>query len=395
MDKLSIYTITSPLHDAKRINAVTEAFLGKLGIDFSFKDDDYSDYGDSDVSVIYVRTGGTENEFLKLVDDGIIDKKGKTFLLASDSDNSLAASMEILSFLGNTGRQGEIIHGSSDHISHRLSELMASVSERHKMARLGVIGHPSDWLISSGVDYGVLKGHGIELVDIPISELVDRFNQIGDVVIPDFFVNAKRTSICEEYVGDAIRVYKALKSIIDDQRLSGFTLRCFDLLTAIKNTGCLALAMLNAEGKVATCEGDIPAMLSMWEAKKVVDCFGFQANPSRIDVEKGEMVFAHCTIPLNMISQFSLDTHFESGIGVAIRGKLPEGPVTIFKMSGDMKRRFVAEGEIVRNLNEHNLCRTQIQVRLDNPSEAFQYFFTNPIGNHHIILPGRIAHKLL
>lgn len=39
--------------------------------------------------------------------------------------------------------------------------------------RFGVIGRPSDWLISSGVDYAVARERlGAELVDIPIEELV-------------------------------------------------------------------------------------------------------------------------------------------------------------------------------------------------------------------------------
>ena len=47
---------------------------------------------------------------------------------------------------------------------------------------------------------------------------------------------------------------------------------------------------------------------------------GFQANPSSINPETGEIIFAHCTIPLNMVERYELDTHFESGIGTGIRG---------------------------------------------------------------------------
>ncbi|MFA6664598.1 MAG: hypothetical protein WCS21_09870, partial [Lachnospiraceae bacterium] len=59
----------------------------------------------------------------------------------------------------------------------------------------------------------------------------------------------------------AEQIYLALKVIIKKYNLKGFTLRCFDLLTAVKNTGCLALAKFNSEGVIATCEGDVPAML--------------------------------------------------------------------------------------------------------------------------------------
>jgi L-fucose isomerase-like protein len=144
---------------------------------------------------------------------------------------------------------------------------------------------------------------------------------------------------------------------------------------------------LNAEGVVAGCEGDVPAMLTMAITHALLDVSGFQANPSQINPETGEMLFAHCTIPLNMVERYELDTHFESGIGVGIRGFMNLGPVTVFKVSGDLKRSFIAEGELVRNQAKPDLCRTQQVIQLTDNLQA-HYFLTQPIGNHHIITPG-------
>ncbi|MBR3096632.1 MAG: hypothetical protein IKH17_01995, partial [Bacteroidales bacterium] len=152
------------------------------------------------------------------------------------------------------------------------------------------------------------------------------------------------------------------------------------------NTGCLALSCFNSEGIPASCEGDVPALVSMMIAHALTGVSGFQANPARIDVQTGEILFAHCTIPFNMVEDWRFETHFESGIGVGIHGIFPKGPVTVFKVSGDLRRHFVAEGELIGNQYEQNLCRTQVIVRL-NPADA-RYFLTDPIGNHHIILPG-------
>ena len=46
---------------------------------------------------------------------------------------------------------------------------------------------------------------------------------------------------------DALHLYMALKTILQRHDLQGFTIRCFDLLTSIHNTGCVALAQLNSE----------------------------------------------------------------------------------------------------------------------------------------------------
>ena len=102
------------------------------------------------------------------------------------------------------------------------------------------------------------------------------------------------------------------------------------------------------------------------------------------------MLFAHCTIPLDMVERYELDTHFESGIGVGVRGYMKEGPVTLFKVSGDLSRHFAQEGTLIRNTSEPDLCRTQQVIRLSDKSQT-SYFLTNPIGNHHIVAPGHIS----
>jgi len=363
--RIAIYTLTSELHNELAVNAVTREFLDGMGIEYDMKGADYSDYGEGCISLIYVRTGGTEGLFLRLLPQLLAKSHRPFYLLTSGKSNSLAASMEILSYLNQHGLRGEIIHGSSEYIAKRI-RLLAKIEEAYRRlngARLGVIGQPSDWLIASHADKEKVKQHlGIDLTDIPMATLLDGIREKGDI-------------------------YEALSEIIRTQRLQGFTLRCFDLLTTVKDTGCMALAKLNAEGYVAGCEGDVPAMLSMMIVRALTGVSGFQANPAKVNPETGEVLLAHCTIPLDMVERYELDTHFESGIGTGIRGYMKPGEVTIFKLAGDLSRCFIAEGELVENLSKPDLCRTQQLIRLCDKRQA-AYFLTNPIGNHHIVMPG-------
>lgn len=372
---IAIYTLTSALHDEKAVTVVTREFLESIGTEYELKGNDYRDYGTSNLSLIYVRTGGTEGLFKQLLPELQSKSSRPFYLLTSGKSNSLAASMEILSYLRQHGINGEIIHGSAAYITQRIKLLdtIEQACRRLQGARLGVIGEPSDWLISSHTDKMVIMERlGIRLVDIPMQTLLDKFSDCLTMI---------------PAMAGAERIYDALKEIVDMYRLSGFTLRCFDLLTAVKNTGCLALAKLNSEGYVAGCEGDVPAMLSMMIVRSLLGISGFQANPSNINPETGEMLFAHCTIPFDMVERYEYDTHFESGIGVGVRGYMKEGPVTIFKLAGDLSRYFVAEGTLVRNQAKPDLCRTQQVIQLSDKCQT-AYFMTNPIGNHHIIMPG-------
>lgn len=265
------------------------------------------------------------------------------------------------------------------------------------MLRLGIIGKPSDWLIASIYDKeSIAHKFGFELVDIPIEEVTS----LGKV---------------DGGQEGAEVIYQRLKQLVAKYDLSGLTIRCFDLLTTVYNTGCWALAKLNSEGIPATCEGDVPTLLTMMIAKQLTGCPGFQANPARIDHPSAQrsyspqdgflgaagltaqrssrMLFAHCTLPLSMCERYSLTTHFESGIGVAIHGELPLGDYTLMKINGDGTRVFAEDVQLIRNQYEPNLCRTQVWLEVSE--EAVKYFLTHPIANHHVIVPGHWAAQLV
>ena len=415
---ISLYTLTSPLHDQKAVDAASAEFLteieNKLGFAFDFHGPDFSGYGVDGLDVIYVRTGGTEGLF----EEVFPSLKGNILLLTSGKSNSLAASMEILSYLNQNGRQGEIIHGSIEYIAERLKVLSKVEAARKSLngKNLGVIGQPSDWLISSNPDAEAVKTKlGVNLVHVPIEELIQLIKSEEDLSAYDqgrkahsgmghpclTEIAAQITSAVQKYFDGAVRIYCALKKLIEKYELSGLTLRCFDLLTAVENTGCLALALLNAEGYPAGCEGDVPTLLSMTVGQALTGQCGFQCNPSRINPETGELLLAHCTIPFDMIRNYSFNTHFESGIGIAIHGEMPEGPSTIFKLSGDLGRQFICKANLTGNPYEKSLCRTQITMQIDGGATLSQgsgaqgptaicrdYFLKSPIGNHHVVFSG-------
>ena len=155
MNNIAIYTLTSELHDTQAVSAATQEFLGSLNISYDFRDNDYSDYGSHPLDIIYVRTGGAESTFLRLLPVLLKKTAGTTFyLLTSGKSNSLAASLEILSYLRQQGISGEVIHGEAAHISQRINTLLCvnEALQKLKDCKLGVVGKPSDWLIASDAD---------------------------------------------------------------------------------------------------------------------------------------------------------------------------------------------------------------------------------------------------
>ena len=396
--KISLYTLTSSLHDKLAVDAVSREFLtsieNELGYGFELRSDDFSSYGQRDLDVIFIRTGGSEGLFKQVFPT----LSGNILLLTSGKSNSLAASLEILSFLNQNGRRGEVLHGSAEYIAGRI-ETLARVNRARKELRgqkLGIIGKPSDWLIASQPDKQAVKEKlGMELIDIDIRELIGLAKESSQNPLPEYassIVAGLRKDAPEavrKYVEGAVAIYSALRSMVARYGLSGLTLRCFDLLDALGNTGCLALALLNSEGIPSSCEGDVPALLSMAIGNALTGRSGFQANPSQIDPGAGRMLLAHCTVPFNMVEKYSYNTHFESGLGVAVHGEMAEGDVTIFKTSADLGRMFCEEATLLENQYGRDLCRTQVLLQMKNPGVLTEYFLRNPIGNHHIVLCGK------
>ncbi len=379
--KIKISTFKSRLQHSLEFNQEIEHFLKSVEkeLDDSLILSELEDY-DCDLKLIFIQTGGSEGLFL----ENFAKLKEPYYLLTNGGNNSLAASLEILSYLNTQNKKGEILHGSINYIVTRIKEL-AQLERAKKIlnkAKLGVVGNPSDWLISSVPNYKLIQEKmGLELIDIPLSIVEEK-------ALRPHFSNLKTSDYKKFNMSDlntSINIFDGLNEIIKEQKLSGVTIRCFDLLKSLKGTGCLALAELNKNGCIGTCEGDIMAMISMQIVQALTGQSSFQANPSRINVENNSIVFAHCTLPFDMVDDYQLDTHFESGIGVAIKGELKTGKVTVFRMSSDLKHYFVSGGILMNNLNESNLCRTQVNIRLDKPVTEL---LKAPCGNHHIIFYG-------
>lgn len=378
--RVNIFPVVSSLHDQTIIGENTKKLLDELMTmsDIEFNITSIDNLYDCDVPLILIQSGGSEGLFL----ENLSKLKEPFYLLTYGNNNSLAASLEILSFLKDNGLEGEVLHGTNDYIIRRIKEL----TKTNVNYRLGVIGKSSDWLIASNVNYECAKRiHSVELINIDIDKVYEYYKESKNDYNLEFEYDVNE-------IDKALRLHKAINKIKEEYKLDGLTIRCFDLLSKLNTTSCLSLSLLNKEGIVATCEGDIPTMISMHLLNKVTNQVGFQANPSRIDIENKKMILAHCTLPLNMVEKYYLDTHFESGIGVAIKGYLKEEKVTIFKLSRNLKDYFVTTGRIIRNLEESNLCRTQIELEIDKDIE---YFLNRPYGNHHVVIYGDYKNEII
>lgn len=383
---IKVSVLKSQLRYNELLELENNSFLNELQekLNEKFEYTDLSDY-DCDLKLIFIQTGGSEGLFLENFDS----IKQPYYFLTNGENNSLAASLEILTYLKTKNLKGEILHGDINYLVDRIKTLHKTSEIRNKLAktRLGVIGTPSDWLIASVPNYNYVKEKlGLDLIDVNLDEV-----NKGFITSFNTYKEFENEAFDKEELNKATKVYYSLNDIIKLNSLDGFTIRCFDLLKSLKTTGCVSLAKYNSNGVTSSCEGDIMALISMHLVKLIFDKSSFQANPSRIDVTNNLITLAHCTIPYDMLTSYKYLTHFESGIGVSVKGELKCEKVTIFRLQENLKDYFITTGQIITNLNEENLCRTQIVVKLDS---SVKELLLNPCGNHQIVFYGDYKDEL-
>ena len=383
------------------------------------------------VNVAYILTGGTESLFVKLFGENC-SRLGNIAIISDAYHNSLAASQEICTWLYNNGVQHRHINiplHSPDATLNRLPTLLcaespapqstechsevAAIREGAEAATaeslvkalggctIGLIGEASPWLIASGIDKEALSERcGVSFREISIGTLADKY--LGyrelwknhtlsagaraelDEVLCRFSCSLEGERTTED-LSDAAIMYLALASICKEEHLDAVTVKCFDLLSSCKTTACLALALLNDNGIIAGCEGDIPSICTMLAVYKALGRPSFMANPASIDSGNLSIDFAHCTIPTVMVESCTLPSHFESGIGIGINGEVPLGNYTLCKLSGKtLERSLICNGRLVKGEYLSNRCRTQVRFIFESKAE-FDAFCKARVGNHIIL----------
>ena len=348
--------------------------------------------------IILIGSGGTESLFLKKLKD----LKEPIVILSTSRNNSLPACLEIKTYLENHNKLCFLLSGAENHIANMLKHIATIINAYNSLLEnnLGVIGGASSWLIASPIEpKSIHTNFKMNVKKIKMKELEDAINETEQEMIDINQVPHANELMNKfdnkETLHEAIVFYLALKKIVKKYDLKGLTIKCFDLLKKYKNTACLALALLNEEGITAGCEGDMASLITMHIIYALTGRSSFMANPSKFNYEDNTLLLAHCTVPLNMVSSYSLTTHFESGLGIGVKGEMPEGRITLCKIAPDysLDNTLCMPASIKESVNIPGYCRTQIVVSLGE--EGMLELLKASFGNHVIVSYGDVYQDML
>lgn len=403
MTRCSVLPVTAALHGHDVVAEALAELAAHLDTHELHVVSDVADASPDEPLTIFVVTGGTE----QLVLDAWAQRQAiiagePLVLLTRPEHNSLPAALEALARLQHDGARARIVmlHPGDDPDDRvDIEEVVHDVAVWHALhqARIGLVGTPSDWLVASvPLVEGVRRRWGTEIVDVSLSEVIDRFEENIEAPIAVPVRLRARPHDHSPHPADietAARVEPVLRDVVEERQLDAIAVRCFDLVTTAFTSGCLALSALNDRGVIAGCEGDVASTMGLLWTRSLTGRPGWMANPAGIDRTTGVIELAHCTVPLSMVEGYQLETHFESDLGVGIVGELPPGPVTLARLGGDeLEHLWCADGQALVTPRREERCRTQLDVRI--PPGAAGELLDHPLGNHLIVIYGHHADHL-
>lgn len=338
---------------------------------------------DRSPDIILFMSGGSERRAIELSDPA-----RPVLLLSVRGNNAYAAATEVMAWMVNHNRIAMLSDAADAAESGLIDRWKAAVGtwENLKGRRAGLIGTVSEWLVASDVQGEILdQRFGIELKGIPWMGLPDYSTELPDADLLNRFRGRNHVGI-----EDAARVLTLLRRVISDNRLDAIGVECFSLVQQRKVTACLALAQLNTEGTVSACEGDLASMAGMMAGKALTGKVPWMANTTRLT--ENTLVLSHCTAPFDFVVDVELLSHYETGWSLAVDGSVTAKEVTVFRFSDTLDRAFIAEGMVISRPRMTDACRTQVEIAL--PRESIRVLKERPLGNHLLMVEGRISELL-
>ncbi|MBL8966869.1 MAG: fucose isomerase [Spirochaetaceae bacterium] len=197
-----------------------------------------------------------------------------------------------------------------------------------------------------------------------------------------------------------------LDSFCARNSLDALAIRCWpEFARDFGISPCAAMSLLQSEGRLLACEGDVEGALSMLLHRAIGAETPYLFDFSQVDLEKNFALFWHCGVaPCNLWdgkSCRSLDTYFAGGKGVTADFVLKSGELSIARLdSARGKRRlFLQRARAVPM--EKELKGTYLKAVFDRPvKEVLDIVVSKGIAHHASVSYGdymeplRIAARL-
>jgi L-fucose isomerase-like protein len=271
---------------------------------------------------------------------------------------SIVGAQQLASVLADLGLEHRLLYGPLE-CKPPLAEAFnfaaaCALRSRLKHAAFAMLGRRTPGMTPIAVDeLEIMRIFGARLVHFGMDELDELATQVSDVDAEGEWarVSAGASAIsCSNAAGvDAMRTYLALRRLAQREKLAGLAVGSYP---ACQGSACLPIALLNEEGIVAGCEGDMNATLLMYILSQLSDYPVHFGEMLEVDEQQNTILSSHCGAAAPSLASdagYTLCPVRLAHTGVCIRFRARTGLITYANLVGrhGTYRLCAFEGEAI------------------------------------------------
>ncbi|MBN1554548.1 MAG: hypothetical protein JXA11_07365 [Phycisphaerae bacterium] len=276
----------------------------------------------------------------------------------------------------------------------------ATVKATMRRARVGLLGHRVAGMTETAADeFALKKVIGPRIVPLDVPQFLEAAEKESDdeakKLWQDTIASAAACKVSEAEGLDSMKVYLAIRKLIDLHGLDALTVGCYPHLMG---RVCLAASRLADEGIPLGCEGDVNGAVGQLLLTKLTN--HPTHNTDWLDpLDAESVVFTHCGSGSFTLAEKKEDITLDSvrlmGQGVCALFPAKTGPVTLLSLipSGGAYQLAMMEGEAlpVDMVFPGNPVRVKFPV---SPAALIDWIAAEGIGHHWMIGYGHVGQTI-
>ena len=317
---------------------------------------------------------------------------------------ALCGSQQLTAYLKQLEKPFRCAYGPLDHAGNleQATVFLRAVALKHQLrrARVGFGGYRVTGMSEvSANEFALKKAIGPRVIPLDMPLLLARAKDITDDQVRDRWQEVVGRSGCCRVSAqdglDSLKVYVAVKELVDKHRLDALTLGCYPHLMG---RVCLAASLLADEGVPLGCEGDVNGAVGQLLMTRLTG--GPTHNTDWLEpLEDGTVVFTHCGSGSFTLAENPKDITLSAvrlmDQGVCALFPAKPGPVTLVSLlpTGDGYQLALLEGEAVSTTM---VCPgNPLRVRFPQPTPAIiDWIFAEGIGHHWMAGYGHFGNEI-
>jgi len=264
-------------------------------------------------------------------------------------------------------------------------------------ARIGLVGYRADGFFNLSIaELDGFSRTGVLVNHFEIAELTSF--EAPQAEVEEYGAKLRRDFDCSSLIPEQQQKVAALcvklKRFVEQYKLDAVAIRCWpEFANMYGISPCASMSILQSQGYVLACEGDIQGALSMLACKAVGEGTPFLADFSQINREGDYALLWHCGVaPQNLWDgrcRRSLDTYFAGGRGVTAGFVLKPGVISLLRIDSarGRVRLFIQRGRAVPMDKE--LMGTYAKVVFEQAVEkVLDSILANGVAHHFALIYG-------